>query len=318
MTKNFLDMIPHVRSVTSGAGTLDVVRTVKRITWIGFGVNAMLMVLKLVCGWMGNSEALVADGFHSMSDFATDLIVISFIGIAYRVADKEHPYGHGKFETLASLMVGVALLIVALSIFRSGVMSVIAYANGAHLPHPEMVTLVVAFLSIVTKEWLYRYTVVRGRRVNSPALIANAKHHRSDAVSSIATVIGIGAAILFGEGWQVLDPIVSILIAVFIAWSAVEISRPTLDELLERSLSDSDVEAISKIISETEGVRHFHRLRTRRVGHSAIVDVHIKVDPDITVTAGHEIATAVERRLRTIFSSDIISNIHIEPQKHLE
>jgi cation diffusion facilitator family transporter len=293
----------------------QIVATVRRVTWIGFWVNAALMTLKLTAGWLGHSDALVADGFHSLSDFVTDVIVIVFIGIAYRSADSEHPYGHGKYETMATLLVAVALLIVGIALGYEGGKSVVSAINGTILPKPRMVTLYVAAISILSKEWLFRYTIKRADSVNSSSLRANAWHHRSDALSSVATLVGVAASIFLSESWRILDPIASVVISVFIAWSAIDIARGALNELLERSLSHDDITAISAIIVSTPGVIKFHHLRTRRVGHSAIIDLHIKVDPNITVTAGHDIATHLEHRLRTDFDSDLITNIHVEPAK---
>lgn len=291
----------------------DLVHIVRRVTWVGFFVNAILMVLKIVFGFVGHSDALVADGVHSLSDFATDILVIVMIGIAYRTADNEHPYGHGKYETLATLIIGAALGIVAVGIGVAGAESIVRVVNGQVLQEPAMVTLWIAILSIVSKEWLFRYTYRQGNKLQSASLVANAWHHRSDAVSSLATVVGIGASIFLGARWRVLDPVASIVIAIFIFVSAWKICRPALRELLEESLPLEEVETIENILASTPGVIDFHRLRTRRNGHSSIIDVHIKVDGNITVSQGHAIATDVEKRLREQLGDDIISYIHVEP-----
>jgi cation diffusion facilitator family transporter len=293
--------------------TENKVAVIRRITIIGFYVNAALMVVKVVCGLFGHSDALVADGVHSFSDFATDLIVLAFVGLAYKRADSDHPYGHGKYETFSTLLIAVALLVVAIGIGLQGIRSIYDAANGAELPRPGVLTLFVALLSIVAKEGMYRATIRVGHRVNSSSLIANAWHHRSDAVSSIATLIGVSAAFFLGESWRICDPIASILIAIFIAVSALGIANPSISELLERSLPEAQIAEIERIIAGVEGVKKFHRLRTRRNGHSCIIDVHIKVTPTLTVTEGHEIATAVENALRAQFSDDLTTSIHIEP-----
>lgn len=271
------------------------------------------MVLKIAIGFYGHSDALVADGVHSLSDFATDLIVLLFVSIAYKSADSGHPYGHGKFETFAALIIGVILLGVAIGIGNSGLKSVIASAHGEMPPRPDLWTLAVAVISILAKELLFRYTIRASRTVGSQSLRANAYHHRSDAVSSIATLAGISAAYFLGDSWRILDPIASMLIAVFIAVSAIQICLPAINELLEKSLSPSRIDKVESIIEGVAGVKAFHRLRTRRNGHSVIIDVHIKVDPDITVSAGHDIASAVEKALHEEFDNDIITNIHVEP-----
>jgi cation diffusion facilitator family transporter len=295
--------------------TANKVTIIRRITLIGFYVNAALMVLKILFGIYGHSDALVADGVHSFSDFATDLIVLVFVGIAYKNADDDHPYGHGKYETFSTLLIAVALIFVASGIGMSGIFSIFGVINGEVLPRPDVLTIIVAALSIVAKEMLYRGTVKVGKRVNSPALIANAWHHRSDAFSSIATLIGVSAAFFLGESWRICDPIASVLISVFIGMSALSIASPSISELLERSLPGAQIKQIEEIIMSVDGVKSFHHLRTRRNGHSCIVDVHIKVEPTLTVTEGHQIATDVEHALRSQFTPDLTTSIHIEPYK---
>lgn len=286
---------------------------IRRVTWVGFYVNAMLMVLKIVVGLYGHSDALVADGVHSMSDFATDLIVLIFVGIAYRGADSEHPYGHGKFETFASMIIGAILIAVGVGIGVSGFKTAKRCLEGGIIARPDTLTLVVAMVSIMSKELLYRYTMVTARKVDSAALRANAWHHRSDAISSIATLFGVGAAYFLGDKWIILDPIAAILIAVFIIVSAIHICRPAIDELLDKSLSPSQTKSVEEAIMGVDGVRKFHRLRTHRNGHIIIIDVHIKVDSHITVEQGHFIATNVENKLKAEFGSRLIANIHVEP-----
>lgn len=291
----------------------EAVRAIRHVTWVGFWVNAVLMALKLIFGYVGHSDALVADGYHSLSDFATDFIVLVFVGLAYRSADTDHPYGHGKFETFASLLIGVSLVFVAFGIGYDGVKSIIGAMSGEELPRPGAIALIVALLSIGGKEALYRYTAAQGRRLNSPSLIANAYHHRSDAISSIATLVGVAGAIFLGDRFRLLDPAASVLIAFFILKSGYDVSRPAIEELLERSLPDDDLKRIVKAIETTPGVMAFHNLRTRRAGHTAIIDLHIKVNPDITVTAGHAIASRVEQAIKVLFDGDAIVNVHVEP-----
>jgi len=289
------------------------IKLIRHVTWVGFWVNAVLMILKIAFGLYGHSDALVADGIHSLSDFATDLIVLVFVGIAYKSADNKHPYGHGKFETFASLLIAIALLAVAVGIGVSGIRNISASLSGEVLPRPDVWTIAVALVSIMSKEYLFRYTIHAGRKCGSSSLIANAWHHRSDAISSIATLAGVSASFFLGEQWRILDPIASILIAVFIALSAVQIALPSINELLEKSLPPEQVKKACDIIAGVAGVMAFHRLRTRRNGHSSIIDCHIKVNPEINVAEGHEIATEVEKSLRQEFGDDIITNIHVEP-----
>ena len=292
------------------------VSIIRHVTWVGFWVNAVLMVIKIAIGHYGHSDALVADGVHSLSDFATDLIVLSFVGIAYKGADSEHPYGHGKFETFASLLIAVILVIVAVGLGWSGVRAIISSLQGNPLPRPDIWTIVVALIAILSKEWLYRYTIATGKRIDSSSLIANAWHHRSDAISSVATLIGVSAGYFLGEGWRIADPVVSIIIAFFIAGSAIEIGRPAVDELLERSLPKDKIREIEEAVAAVPGVKDYHRLRTRRNGHSYLAELHIKVDPNITVTQGHAISTLVETSLRSLLGEDSIITVHVEPYRN--
>ena len=292
------------------------VSIIRHVTWVGFWVNAVLMVIKIAIGHYGHSDALVADGVHSLSDFATDLIVLSFVGIAYKGADSEHPYGHGKFETFASLLIAVILVIVAVGLGWSGVRAIISSLQGNPLPRPDIWTIVVALIAILSKEWLYRYTIATGKRIDSSSLIANAWHHRSDAISSVATRIGVSAGYFLGEGWRIADPVVSIIIAFFIAGSAIEIGRPSVDELLERSLPKDKIREIEEAVAAVPGVKDYHRLRTRRNGHSYLAELHIKVDPNITVTQGHAISTLVETSLRSLLGEDSIITVHVEPYRN--
>ncbi|MDE7388333.1 MAG: cation diffusion facilitator family transporter [Muribaculaceae bacterium] len=274
-----------------------------------------MMILKIGFGIYGHSDALVADGVHSVSDFATDLIVLAFVSVAYKEADAEHPYGHGKFETLASLLIAAALLCVGIGICYEGITAITRFAGGEQLPHPSGIVIWIAALSIVAKEVLYRITISAGRRIRSSLLQANAWHHRTDAFSSVATMVGASAAYFLGESWRVCDPVASIIISVMIAWSAIGIARSALDDLLERSLPPSVVERMSRIIDSTPGVICHHHLRTRHNGRSVIIDVHIKVDPDISVSDGHDIATDVERRLGEEMGVPTMTYVHVEPMR---
>lgn len=292
----------------------ETVNVIRKVTVVGIWINAVLVVLKLVFGYWGKSDALVADGYHSMSDFITDFIVIAFVAASYKKADPEHPYGHGKFETIATVIIGVILLAVGAFIGIEGITTLIESIEGTPLPRPDIRTLYIAVASIVMKEFCYRYTIGYGRKLNSPALIANAWHHRSDAISSVATLAGVSFAIFMGAQWRVMDPIASIIIAVMICISAVKIALPPLNELLEISLPEETIRKMDECIRGVPGVLKVHNLRSRRNGHSCIIDVNIHISPEITVREGHEIATNVEARLEKEFGSDLIIYVHIEPQ----
>jgi len=293
----------------------DEFKIIRRVTLVGLWINVVLVVAKLFFGYTGNSDALVADGYHSVSDFITDFIVIVFVATAYKAADREHPYGHGKYETAATVLISLILLGVGLFIGYEGVAALVGTLYGETLPQPDTMTLYVAVVSILAKEFCYRYTIMYGRRLDSSALRANAWHHRSDAISSIATVVGVSLAVFMGEDWRIMDPIASIVIAVMIAVSALKIAMPSVNELLEISLPEQTLRDMHREIKSVPGVLKVHNLRSRRNGHSYIVDVNIHVDPEITVRQGHAISTAVERRLQEHYGSDMITYVHIEPQR---
>lgn len=288
----------------------------RHVTWVGFWCNAVLGTIKVLAGIAGRSGAVIADGIHSFSDFITDVIVLVMVTIGRRGADRRYEYGHGKYETFGTMLVAAALIVVGVIIFREGLMDVLAAAGGEELPRPGGIALGVCVLSVVVKEWLYRYTVRAGRRINSSAIIANAWHHRSDAFSSLATIAGVGGAMFLGEQWRVLDPIAEMVVAVFIAIVGIRAARPAVLELLEISLPHADLVRISRVISDTVGVQSFHHLRTRRNGPAAIIDVHIKVNPFIPVLEAHAIATDVETRLRHLLGSTTIVTTHVEPCFH--
>lgn len=291
-------------------------KAIFRVTLIGSIVNAILIALKLTAGILGRSSALIADGVHSLTDFITDLIVLFFVKLSGKPRDKAHSYGHGKFETLATLIIGVFLTLAGLGLLVSGGREIAASLNGALLPEPTWLAFAVAIVSIVVKEILYRYTVRIGNMVNSDATIANAWHHRSDAISSLGTMIGIGGAILLGEKWRILDPLAAVLVSVFIIKSGFDIIRPAVDELLEGTLPERQSAKISELIKSVKGVRGFHNLRTRKIGNSIAVDVHVKMDGKLLLKEAHDIATQIEDKIRESFGKDSIVNIHMEPLNH--
>lgn len=294
----------------------DTVKVARHVTWTGFWANAALAVLKIGAGIIGRSGAMVADGVHSLSDFITDIIVIVFVGVSHRKADANYTYGHGKYETFATMLIAMFLAFIAVAFFYDGAERVWRTLHGHTLPRPGMVALAMAVVSIVVKEWLFHYTRRWGTRINSASVVANAWHHRSDSLSSAATLAGIAGAMFLGERWRVLDPMAAMVVSVFIMIVAWQIGMPSVRELLEESLPKDVTRGIWDVIGSTPGVKGFHRFRSRRNGYAAILDFHIKVDPDITVVQGHEIATEVERNLRRHFGDDmIIVNIHVEPYR---
>ena len=290
-------------------------KKIYRVTLLGTLVNIMLVALKLVGGILGRSSAMIADAVHSMSDFLTDIIVLIFVKIAGKPSDKSHDYGHGKFETLATLIIGFLLGVAGILLMVEGIEKTISSFNGQELPRPTLLALVVAIISILSKEWIYRYTVKVGKSVNSPAVIANGWHHRSDAVSSIGTLIGIAGAMFLGDKFRVLDPIAAVVVSIFIIKSGYDIMKPCFSELLEASLP-ADVERdILETVKGIDGIVNVHNLRTRRIGNSIAIDLHAKMDGNMTLSEAHALATEAEKTIRNKWGKNSFINIHMEPLK---
>lgn len=290
-------------------------REIYRVTIVGSVVNMLLLIFKFVAGIVGNSAAMVADAVHSLSDFVTDIVVILFVRLSGRPADEDHGYGHGKFETLATLFVSLVLFGVAVMLFVGGVKDIVAVARGKQLAEPTMVALIAAVISIIAKELLYHYTVKCGEKLNSQVVVANAWHHRSDAFSSIGVLAGVGGAMFLGGSWAVLDPIAATIVSLFIVKVAYSLLMPSLEELLERSLPKDVEQRIEQIILSVDGVSSPHHLRTRRIGSAYAIEVHIRMDGNLTLTQAHAVTTAVERLLKQEFGDSTHVGIHTEPIK---
>ena len=286
-----------------------------RITWAGSIVNFLLLIVKFLAGIIGHSAAMVADAVHSLSDFVTDIIVILFVRISGKPEDEGHDYGHGKYETLATAIIGIILFFVGVGILVNGATSVINTLNGKPLAPPSILALIVAGLSIITKEALYQYTVIKGEHLNSQALTANAWHHRSDAFSSIGTLAGIGGSICLGEKWRVLDPIAAIVVSLFIMKVSIKLLKPCVDELLERSLPAETENKILDIILSFSEVSSPHHLRTRRIGNNIAIEVHIRMDGNISLLDAHTLASKIEQRLKAEFGEKTHIGVHMEPRK---
>lgn len=285
----------------------------QRITIIGFACNLILTASKLAAGILGNSAAMIADAIHSLSDFATDLIVIVFIGISGKESDEDHPYGHGKFETFATLLISVFLFIVALGMMWNGIQLIKRVFQGASISEPTWIALFAAVVSILIKEILYIYTIRVGNEIKSNAIIANAWHHRSDAFSSLGAFLGIAGAILLGGKWAVLDPIAAVLVSFFILKVAFQLGLPSVNELLEKALPKEIEEEIIVLIYASPEVKGLDHLRTRKIGSIYAIDVHIKLDPKISFVHSHDVATAIEQRLRSKYGKATLTSIHTEP-----
>ena len=286
-----------------------------KVTIVGSVVNFLLLVFKFFAGITGHSAAMLADAVHSLSDFITDIVVIVFVRIAGKPEDKGHDYGHGKYETLATAIIGLLLLCVGFGIFWNGASSIYTFLQGGQLESPGVVALVAALVSIVSKEILYQYTVIQGKKLNSQAVVANAWHHRSDALSSIGTAIGIGGAILLGDHWRVLDPIAAVVVSFFIMKVSVQLLIPCVDELLEKSLPDDVEKEIEQTVLSFPGVSQPHHLRTRRIGNYYAIELHVRMDGKITLEEAHGTATAIENKLKEMFGKGTHVGIHVEPTK---
>ena len=284
-----------------------------KVTVVGGVVNIILVIFKFIAGIAGNSAAMIADAAHSLSDFITDVIVIVFVRISNKPRDKNHDYGHGKFETFATLLIGVILLTVGLGIAWNGVSAIISVINGATLPSPGLLALVAAIVSIVSKEILYRYTIIQARKLNSDALTANAWHHRSDGLTSIGTTIGIGGAIFLGAKWTILDPLAAMFVSIFIIVMAFKLMKPCVDELMEKSLSDEIENEIATIVASFEGVSDLHNLRTRKIGNGCAIEFHIRMDGETSLGKTHETVTDIENRLKEHYGRGTHVIIHMEP-----
>lgn len=290
-------------------------REIQKVTLVGSAGNIALMIFKFIAGILGHSSAMIADAVHSLSDFVTDIIVLVFVSVSAKPQDCSHDYGHGKFETIATFFIGLALIAAAVGIIVSGVMALIDWAGGAKLKAPGQLALWAALLSIVVKEVLYQYTAYKGKRLNSQAVVANAWHHRSDALSSIAAAIGIGGAILLGDRWTVLDPIASIVVGLFLVKVAVGLLRTSIGELTEGSLPQETEQEIEDIITSFSEISEPHNLRTRRIGNRIAIEAHIRMDGNMPLRDVHNITSQVEQRLKERFGEETHITLHMEPVK---
>lgn len=286
-----------------------------RVTWVGFFANLFLSVGKIAAGIVGRSGAMIADGIHSISDFATDLVVMIFVKVSAMPKDDDHDYGHGKFETLATIIIGMALFVVAVGIFWKSIKLVVDVANGQTIEPPEAIAFAAAAVSIAVKEGLYRYTKRIGEKVGSQVVVANAWHHRSDALSSIGTLLGIGGAYFLGQKWAVLDPIAAIIVSLLIAKVAYDLIKPGIGEMLERSLPKEQEDEIESIVLSNKHFSDVHNLKTRRIGSGIAIEMHVRVPGNMTVSDAHEATDDVEHRLREHYGQRTQVILHVEPRR---
>ena len=280
-----------------------------QVTLLGSIVNVFLLLIKLAAGLLGHSSAMVADAIHSLSDFLTDIVVILFVRWSGKPADEDHDYGHGKYETIATSLIGMALLIVAIGLGWNSMQTMWQWFTGYTLPLPKTIALWTALISIVLKEWIFRITRRVARLTDSQALEANAWHHRSDALSSIAALAGIG-----GE-WAVLDAVAALAVSIYIAVMAIRLIRQSYGELLEESLPAETERHIREIVYGDNHVNDVHNLYTRRIGSSIAIEMHLRLPGSMSLKEAHDHVSAIEDRLIETYGDNTHIMIHIEPEK---
>lgn len=297
---------------------MDRTAKVTFVTLVGSVVNIILTVFKIFAGVLGRSTAMIADGIHSLSDLLSDIVVIVFVKISAKCRDKDHDYGHGKFETFATLIISLMLIVVAVNLMSGGINKIRQILDGGEVSSPGMIALWAAVASIVLKEILYRYTIIQGKALNSPMMIANAWHHRSDAFSSVGSLLGIAGAIFLGDKFVILDPITGCVISIFILVMAVKMSVPAIKELLDVSLPDDVEEKIEATAKSVKGVVDLHELKTRREGPGIIMEGHLVLDSEISLKEAHDISKKVEAALRKEFGTETQISLHLEPEDDAE
>lgn len=290
-------------------------KEIYKVTLVGSAGNVALLTFKFIAGVLGHSSAMIADAVHSLSDFVTDLVVLVFVSISAKPQDQSHDYGHGKFETIATFLIGLALIGAATGIIVSGGMKLMVWWGGDELEAPGWIALWAALLSIAVKELLYQYTARKGRQLDSQVMIANAWHHRSDSLSSIGAAIGIGGAIWLGQRWTVLDPIASIVVGLMLVRVAWELLKTSIAELTECSLPAETEQEIEQIIQSFVDVQEPHNLRTRRIGNRIAIEAHVRMDGSLPLQIVHERATSIEHKLKERFGTKTHVTLHMEPIK---
>lgn len=290
-------------------------REIYKVTLVGSVGNAILLTFKFVAGIAGNSSAMIADAVHSLSDFVTDILVLVFVSISAKPQDQSHDYGHGKFETIASFLIALALMAAATGIVVSGTMKFLSWLDGNELKTPGWIALWAALLSIAIKELLYQYTMHRARKLDSQVMVANAWHHRSDALSSIGAAIGIGLAIWLGQRWTVFDPLASIVVGLMLVKVAYELLKTSMGELTECSLPEETENEITEIILSFNDVGQLHNLRTRRIGNRIAIEAHVRMDGQLPLYVVHERATTIEQKLKERLGPTTHVSLHMEPVK---
>ena len=290
-------------------------KEIYKVTVLGGVANLLLVGFKFMAGIAGRSGAMIADAVHSVSDLVTDVVVLVFVKLSSKPQDSSHDFGHGKFETIASLFIDLALAAAAVGIVVDGATNLARWLQGEDLPSPGKIALWGALVSIVIKELCYQYTYRKGKKLESQVVIANAWHHRSDALSSVGAAVGIAGAIFLGDRWTVLDPLASVVVGAMLVKVAWDLLGPSIGELTEQSLPEETEKEILKLIESVDGVADPHNLRTRRIGSNIAAEVHIRMDGNLTLNEAHEKASAIERLYGERFGKDSHIIIHMEPGK---
>lgn len=294
---------------------IDREKEIYKVTLWGSLINLLLVIFKFIAGFLGNSAAMIADAVHSLSDFATDVVVMLFVRMSSKPQDKGHDYGHGKYETLATAIIGIALLAVGCGILWNSVNQIYFVWKGGVIPAPGTLALWAALISILMKEVAFQFTAYVGRKVNSQVVVANAWHHRSDAFSSIGTALGIGGAIFLGEDWRILDPIAAFVVSLFILKVSLELLKSSVDELTESSLPEDVEVEIGELVAQVPEVSGLHNLRTRRIGNHYAIEMHVRMDGNLSLFEAHCKSSYIERLLKDKFGADTHVGIHVEPIK---
>ncbi len=295
--------------MTQGTTKQDRYEATRKVTLVGVAVNICLSLVQLVGGFFASSQALIADGVHTLSDLASDFVVLFAAKMANQDADEDHPYGHGRFETLATVILGLALAGVAVGIMFNAASRLL---NPEHLTQPTSIALIFAALAIVAKEGLYHYTMRIANRFNSKMLEANAWHHRSDAISSLIVAIGVAGSVIFKIPW--LDAVAAIFVALMIFYMGARLILDSTMELVDTAWDASKTDEMKQFISEIEGVDHMHMLRTRKMGNDVLADVHLQVNSYLSVSEGHYIAESTMAKLRKRFPELSDITVHIDPE----
>lgn len=294
------------------AGAVDRNAEAARATWVSVGVNLVLTVLQLVIGWLGNAQSLIAHGLHSLSDLLSDFLVLLANRQSAQPADADHPYGHARMETAATLVLGTSLVVIGGGILIEAALRLESAVPAAAI---EWSAFWVAVLTVVGKEVLYHYLVAVARRLRSPLLTANAMHTRADAASALVVVLGIGGALY---GWSFLDLAAAALMGLMILHMGADLAWGALKELVDTGLDAAQTGAIAAALRQTPGVAGLHVLRTRRMAHQVLVDAHIEVDARISVSEGHAIAERARRAVLAAHADVLDVLVHVDPENDLE